>query len=231
MTRYFAPGTFAWIDLRTKDPADAKRFYAALFGWTYTDWDATYSVAALDGDAVAGLKPQAEAPSFWLNYLAVENADAVAAKTRELGGTVHAEPFDNEAGRMAVIADPTGARLALWQSREGLGACRVNDPGCLAWNELSTDDAPAAIGFYSALFGGRIERAGVRELRPDQEGTLPHWMPYFAVASVAEALARASSAGGEALAGPLDIPAGHIAILRDPQGAVLGILEGDFRES
>lgn len=29
-----APGTFAWVDLRTTDPADAKRFYAELFGWT-----------------------------------------------------------------------------------------------------------------------------------------------------------------------------------------------------
>ena len=32
-----APGTPSWTDLQTTDPAAAKAFYAALWGWTYDD--------------------------------------------------------------------------------------------------------------------------------------------------------------------------------------------------
>ena len=33
----YAPGTPSWVDLQTSDPAGAKTFYAALFGWDYDD--------------------------------------------------------------------------------------------------------------------------------------------------------------------------------------------------
>jgi len=256
----YVPGTFSWVDLGTTDPDDAKRFYGALFGWDFTDQDAgggdTYTEAAIDGDAVAGIYSQpdqqraAGVPPFWFSYVTVESADAAGARTGELGGNVHAEPFDVlEAGRMAVLADPTGAMLGVWEPRGSIGARRVNDPGCLTANELSTNDVAAAIDFYSALFGWRIEpvetgggppywlinhdgaaagqNGGMRELAREQEGVPPHWMPYFTVASADEGIARASDSGGTGLAGPVDIPAGRIAIVRDPQGAIFGIFEGD----
>lgn len=251
----YAPGTFAWVDLRTTDLADAKRFYAELFGWRYTDQDTgggrIYTVASLDGDPVAGLKPLAEgirilgASPFWLNYVAVADADAAAARTRELGGTVHAEPFDRGAQRLTVITDPTGGTLCLWRSPEGAGACRVNDPGCLSWNELSTNDGPTAIRFYSGLFGWRIEPGGAAAGKPtswtighdeatqgriggmrDSAGTPSYWMPCFTGASLDESSARASSAGGRLLGEPFDVRDGRIAVLRDPQGAEFGIFEG-----
>jgi uncharacterized protein len=256
----YAPGTFSWVDLATTDPDDAKRFYAGLFGWGYEDQDAgegrTYIEASIDGDPVAGLYSQPEeqrvqgVPPFWFNYVTVESADAASDRVGELGGSVHAEPFDVvEAGRMAVAADPTGAMLGLWEPRGSIGARRVNDPGCLTWNDLSTNDPATAIGFYSALFGWRIEpidtdggpsywaithdgaaegrNGGMRELTPEQEGVPPHWMPYFTVESADEAIERASGAGGGSLAGPIDIPTGRIAVLLDPQNAVFAIFEGD----
>ena len=254
----YAPGTFAWVDLRTTDPAGAKRFYADLFGWEYTDQGdppggRPYGVAALEGDPVSGLRPLAEAQRargvspFWYTYVNVESAEAATERTRELGGAVHAEPFDTGGGPLAaIIADPTGARLVLWESRDGVGACRVDEPGCMTWNELNTNAAAPAIEFYSALFGWRIEPidtgqgppywtighdaaahgndGGVRELAPEQERA-SHWMPYFTVVSVHDARTRAVAAGGAALAGPLDLPAGRTAIVRDPQGAALGVFE------
>jgi predicted enzyme related to lactoylglutathione lyase len=256
----YAPGTFSWVDLATTDTDDAKRFYAELFGWSYDDRDAggggTYTEASIDGDAVAGLYSQPEqqrsqgAPPFWSNYVTVASADDAASRASELGGSVHAAPFDVlDAGRMAVIADPTGAMLGVWEPGESIGARRVNDPGCMTWNELSTNDAASAIDFYSSLFGWRIEpidtgggppywsishdggaegrNGGMRELAPEQEGVPPHWMPYFTVASVDETIDRAEGAGGRSLAGPLDLPTGRIVILSDPQGAVFAIFEGD----
>lgn len=249
----YPPGTFAWVDLRTTDLVAAKRFYATLFGWSYTDADADgrpYTVASLEGDAVAGVKPLAEeqvardVSPFWLNYVAVEDADAAAARTRELGGTVHAEPFDTGAGPRSVIADPTGATLCLWQSGEGIGACRVNDPGCLTWNELSTTDVPAAIRFYTGLFGWRIEPSDTGAAPPywtighdgaaggrnggvrAASGTTARWLPYFTVAALDETLARVADAGGRLVAGPLDSRDGRTAILCDPQGAEFGVFAG-----
>ena len=58
-------------------------------------------------------------PPAWVSYVAVEDADAAAARVRQLGGTVCAEPWEvGEAGRMAVVIDPAGAAFALWQPRE-----------------------------------------------------------------------------------------------------------------
>src|SRR3954464_13081916 len=112
----FAPGTFCWIDLATTDQEAAKTFYSELFGWEIEDMPAgdgmVYSMARLNGSAAAAIAAQppqqAEAgapaappqqagagvPPAWNNYVSVESADAAAEKAGQLGGTVHAAPFD-----------------------------------------------------------------------------------------------------------------------------------------
>jgi uncharacterized protein len=50
-----------------------------------------------------------------------------------------------------------------------------------------------------------------------------HWATYFAVDDCDATLARAGELGGEAVAQPMDIPAGRFAVVRDPQGAVFGV--------
>jgi len=257
----YGPGTFCWTDLATTDPDAAKDFYARLFGWTYTDRPGgvaeTYVEAAVDGDAVAGLylqpaqQREGDVPPFWFSYVSVESAERAAERAADLGGSVHAEPADVlEAGRLAIVTDPTGAMVGLWEPKGSIGARRVNDPGCLTANELSTNDVGAAIDFYSELFGWRVQpvdtgdgppywlinhdgaakgqNGGMRELSPEQleHGVPPSWLSYFTVSSVDATVAATESAGG--LVGPvLDVPAGRIAVLRDPQGAGFGVFEGD----
>jgi len=75
-----------------------------------------YTIFRLEGrDAAAGctLRPEELSqgvPPHWKLYVAVDSADATAARAAELGGTVLAPPFDVfDAGRMAVVQDPTGA--------------------------------------------------------------------------------------------------------------------------
>src|SRR5918998_1846178 len=164
----YEPGTFCWVDLATTDPAGAKTFYGELFGWEAEDMPAgeagTYTMLRLDGDYVCGLyemdaaRSEQGAPPSWLSYVSVDDADATAARARELGGTVYGEAFDVlDAGRMAVIQDPTGAVLGAWQPRGHIGASRVNDPGCFTWNELQTRDSETAADFYAALFGWETE--------------------------------------------------------------------------
>ena len=68
----------------------------------------------------------------------------------------------------------------------------------------------------------------MRELAPEQEGVPPHWMPYFTVDAPPTTRSRPRrTSGGVARLGPLDIPAGRIAVLHDPQGAFFAIFEGD----
>ena len=256
----YEPGTFSWVDVATTDQEGAKQFYTALFGWETEDFPvpgwSTYTMCRVGGENVAAISPQPEAmasqgvPPVWNNYVTVASADETTAKAKELGGQAFMEPFDvMDAGRMAVLADPTGAALMVWEPRENIGAGRVNDPGCLTWNELSTNDTAAAERFYSELFGWRFEpmdtgggppywvirhdgaaegrNGGMRELAPQQEGAPPHWMPYFTTESVEQTIERTKELGGEAHAGPLDLPAGRIAVLTDPQGAFFAVFEGE----
>jgi uncharacterized protein len=257
----YAPGTFSWVDLATTDPGDAKRFYGELFGWELEDMPTgeeggTYTMAKVDGEYVGALsemQPQqreAGIPPYWFNYVTVASADQAADRAGELGGTVHAGPFDVlDAGRMAVVADPAGAMFGLWEARRHIGAGRVNEPGCFTWNELATSDVDGAISFYSGLFGWELEEidtgggprywtirhegaaagrnGGIRALGPAEEGVPPNWVPYFGTESVEASLERASELGGSTLVPPMEVPAGRFAGVRDPQGAAFSLFEGE----
>lgn len=248
----YEPGTFSWMELWTTDPHEAKRFYHGLFGWQTDDASTT---ATLAGKAVAAIEEQPErqrsagVPPHWLSYVTVTSADDAAARVEELGGSVHAGPFDvADAARVVILADPTGAMLGLWEPRRRVGAERVNDVGCLTSNELATDDVEAAAAFYEGLFGWSITRVGgdggpsywlihhggaaegrnggMREIGPGEAGVPPAWVPYFTCASIEETLARGVELGGATLVGVTAIPAGRFAALRDPQGAVFSVFEG-----
>lgn len=257
----YEPGTFCWTDLSTRDPDAAKRFYAELLGWEYDDQPANgsvYSMARRYGADVAAIYGQEEAeraqgvPPHWNNYVSTEDADGTAARAKELGGSVLAEPFDIfESGRMAVIADPAGAVFCVWQPREHIGAGHVNDVGCLTWNDLSTSDPERAKTFYSELFGWRFEametgdgpqywtirhdgaasgiNGGVRALSSQESdaGVPPNWMPYFTVESVEATNEQVRASGGEILYGPAQVGAGTISVLKDPTGGVFAVFEGE----
>lgn len=101
----------------------------------------------LPEQAAAGVLPH------WLCYVAVGNADESVRTARELGGTVVADPFDVMTyGRMAILNDPGGATLAIWQPGTHVGAQRVGEPGTLSWCELATREPKAAEKFYGGLF-------------------------------------------------------------------------------
>src|ERR1700737_2885981 len=124
----YTPGTFSWADLTTTDQEAAKEFYGGLFGWKANYMPAgegvVYSMQEIDGKPVAAIAPQQQAqadagvPPMWNSYITVESADAAAAKAAELGASVHAPPFDvMDAGRMAVIQDPQGAFVMVWEPK------------------------------------------------------------------------------------------------------------------
>jgi predicted enzyme related to lactoylglutathione lyase len=244
----YQPGTFSWSELVTTDAGAAKRFYTSLFGWEYDDMpipdSPPYSMAKRDGQTVAALYPSDEQPPHWNCYVTVESADDAAAKAKELGANVMAEPFDvMDAGRMAVFADPTGAVLSVWQAGTSIGGTLVNQPGALTWNDLLTPDIEKAASFYGDLFGWTTEEIptahGYRVIRnggranggmmPTAEAP-PSFLPYFGHEDTQKLLGEVEGLGGKVLNGPVQMPQGTIAVLRDPQGAVFAVWSGAYED-
>ncbi len=118
-----APGTFVWNDVLSRKPEEAGKFYCAIAGWQLFTMDmgkeGTYYLLRR-GEANEGgiiLKPaEAEGPSQWLPYVSVRKVEQSCVAAAELGGSVHVPPSDlHGAGLYAVIGDPSGALLALFQ--------------------------------------------------------------------------------------------------------------------
>jgi predicted enzyme related to lactoylglutathione lyase len=248
----YPPGTFSWVDLATNDPEGAKSFYGALLGWQYDDTpigdDQFYSMAQVDGQNVAAIGPLQGGegiPPHWNCYVTVESADTTAQRAGELGATIVAEPFDVfDAGRLAVIQDPQGAMLSVWQPKESIGATLVNVPGALTWNDLISPDVPASAAFYRDLFGWQIDEIEGSDgqywsiandgrsnggIMPMPPGSHPAWNLYFAVEDVDATVARAGELGGNTVMGPMDIPNGsRLAVLADPQNAIFSVASGEM---
>jgi predicted enzyme related to lactoylglutathione lyase len=213
-----------------------------------------YTMLKLDGKDVGALyrmpseMTSAGVPPHWLSYVSVTNADESAAKARELGGTLMKEPFDvMTVGRMAVVQDPTGAVFALWQAGTHKGAGVVNVPNSFCWNELSTSDPDKAGDFYTGLFGwgknvqqmgpefsytsfmnGDRPAGGMYKPTPEMGEIPPHWLVYFAVDDTDAMVTKANELGATTIVPPADIPGtGRFAVVRDPQGAVFGIIKLD----
>lgn len=119
MTRH---GTFCWTELLTWDVEASKRFYAALFGWTFTPSgrDDGYWFAHHQGEAVGGLFQMTEPtfsgiPSHWFSHLATDDVEASLAAAVEAGATVLRPPFRVGDLCIALIKDASGAPVGLTQ--------------------------------------------------------------------------------------------------------------------
>ena len=249
MTSY-RHGVPNWVDVSAPDVDASVAFYAAVFGWDATPDmgpDAGgYRLFLKDGQPVAGIGPLHEGQPSWSTYVNVTDIDAVVAQVSVLGGTVVVPPMDlpNDSGRMAFGLDPTGGFFGMHQAGAGhIGAVVVNEPGSVAWNELTVRDMAAATSFYDALFGWNTvpmdptEMAGYQLVNVDGRAvagvmamgdefpadTPTSWTTYFAVADLADTVARCTAAGGGVVAPPFDTPVGQMAVVHDPAGAVFAL--------
>jgi uncharacterized protein len=151
----YPAGVPCFIDTTQRDAEAAQRFYGGLFGWEFEEWlPGRYWMAKIDGLDVAGLSVLPDAQPAWNTYIEVDSVDRATADAMQLGAHVLAPPTDvPDAGRMSVIADPTGGVFRTWESREHHGAQLVNAPGSWNWSDLYTPDPSLAEPFYRALFG------------------------------------------------------------------------------
>ena len=115
---------FVHIELQTKDLAKAKEFYSRLFDWKLEDIpmpDGNSYTMVNVGEGTGGgmfVNPDPNVPPHWLAYVGVDDIRASTDKARDLGATVVRDVMEVEKyGWFSVLIDPTGAVIALWQSK------------------------------------------------------------------------------------------------------------------
>ncbi len=254
-------GSFCWFECASTNPESAREFYSSLFGWEVAevpmagDGGGHYTLFRIGGSDVAGLYPMSGpmfegASSHWSTYVATDDVDASTEKARLLGATVIAEPMDvGGVGRIAVLQDPTGAMISLFDAGEHCGSTHFGTvPNSFCWSELATRDPKGAESFYTELFSWGVKASqspgmiyteflledrpigGLMEMTPQHGDTPPNWLPYVMVEDCAAMAARAGELGGQLIVPPQDIPdTGRFSVFADPTGAVLAVFKLDSR--
>jgi len=172
VARTYPHGVTSWVDTEQADVEAARRFYEAVFGWTFVEASPPgapfrYLVAQLDGHDVGGLGGPGEpvgaatSPARWHTYVAVDDAETAARAFEEAGGTITAPPTPGGEGGVSVVGlDPGGHEIRLWQAKRRLGAQVVNAPGAWNFSDLHMPDLDAVRSFYTSLFGWEFDDVG-----------------------------------------------------------------------
>lgn len=244
-------GTTVWVDLSTTDVQGATRFYGQLLGWEHDQAESatgTYVVARIAAGDVGGIMAERPAevtagvPPAWTVVVGTDDLEATVAHARGLSGSVLQEPMPIPGGaRIAVVADPTGAILALMEAPLAGSRMVWGEPGGVCWVECLSRDPAVSRHFYEQLFGWTSEDGGtdyvVFSLDGERVGglmamppTVPaeapsYWLVYF-TADVAVTCARATELGGRVLVPTHGVGESRFAVLADPAGAVFAVLDG-----
>lgn len=105
---------FVWFHNGSERPEDATRFYEELLGWKSAAGPGMTMFAGATGP-FAGIAPKEGAVAGWVPYVQVDDVDAATARAQRLGATLMQGRTKGPAGDFAVVRDPGGAAIALWQ--------------------------------------------------------------------------------------------------------------------
>lgn len=250
-------GAPIWVDLTVQDLEAAKGFYSEIFGWEYVDAGPEYGHyhrILKDGHEVGGLMramtedgQPLEAPTVWTVYLESTDIGETMRRAEEAGAhvIVPAMPV-GDMGSMAVLIDPAGAVVGVWQRGTFAGFDLPLSTGTPVWFESMSVNFDAALPFYREVFGWEpafMAEDGSVVTEPEDGVRYPYatagagdaavaglcdakewfdqsqWRWYISVDD-ADATAEAIVArGGTLLDGPMDSPFGRVATVADPEGA------------
>ncbi len=239
------PGKPCWFELTVADTDKAKSFYRALLGWKFGKSAAPYELARLHGKVVAALvEARPDGQPSWTVYLASDDVAAAARAVTAAGGTVVQGPEEAPGGKRAIVEDPTGGRFGLWQAVSSPGSEIFDEPGAVCWAELSSRDPTSASELLESVFGFEAKQpfpgfkyvqlnidgksaAGIlgmtHEKRPNRGYAA--WLVYFQVAKTDDAVTVAVKHGGKIIEPAEDTPFGRMAIVADPFGARMALIE------
>jgi uncharacterized protein len=244
------PGKFVWADLVTDDVAAARKFYGGLFGWTFQDLGG-YTICANDDRPLCGIFQRSRPTNDtvrprWFGFISVANVARAERAVKAAGGRVVAERKKmSRRGEQAVFADSEGALFGVVKSSAGDPEDFLPDPGDWVWIQLMSRDAAKAADFYRSVAGyevmentasnrvsdyvlarGGYARAVVRTIPAGNEKLQPTWLLFVRVKNIGESVAKAKNLGGRVLVEPDPARfAGKVAVVADPTGAAIGLLE------
>lgn len=246
-------GSFSWLELATSRPSPATDFYAALMGWGFKESEqgspgGTMLATMPGGNIVCGAGPTlatARRPS-WTLFVNVQDTAASVERAVALGGSVAVDATDHLGARIAIVKDPHGASVGLWQAGDFGGLEVNNESGAMMWAEYCSRQPNESMEFYRGLFGWegdadqhnnkytllrnpRIETdvvearyvGGMVAMDETWDADVPHhWIPYFEVASLDTSLSKFRELGGKQVTPEMKIPDGKFVVANDPQDAV-----------
>lgn len=253
-TGHQIPGKFVWADLVAPDIQAARRFYRKMFGWSYRTLDGDgrpYTLASVNGQPVAGMIQRREeqthiAAGRWVGFVSVADVAAASRYTLSKGGKVLVEPHDLPArGEMAILADPDEVPIGVITSASGDRDDFLVEEGEWVWALYQSPAAASAAAFYQDLAGYEIVsgisryrtphfllvaqgylRASVLEIPVEDVRVQPGWLYFIRVDDVQRLVAKAGKLGGRVLITPRDdLLRGRLAVIADPGGAPVGLLE------
>jgi len=249
------PGKVVWVDLITPDLAGAEHFYSGMFSWTFRQIRPEYAVALLGGRPIGGILQRAVAAGqkrqpAWLTFIAVPDLQAAdkAALAHGAKSLMPPKTYPRR-GSQAIFADPEGAVFAMLSSSTGDSGDYLSGPGEWIWSSLLTSDPARSADFYKAVFGYEVydlpsddgaqhvilasddyARAAIHSLPPGHRH--PHWLNFVRVIDTQQATAQAVALGGRVLVEPfVDRHGGHVAVIADPYGAPVGLMEWTAADS
>ncbi|HEY6132327.1 MAG TPA: VOC family protein [Halioglobus sp.] len=249
----YLPGKFVRADLVTNDLPAASAFYGSLFGWQYDTYPGRAVILGDDREMGAifqrDLPPDEIRKPRWVAYMSVPDVDAAQQiVTANGGGTLLAPRAVPDLGTLAVFNDDQGAVFGAIHLNAGDPEDYLAEPGEWIWIALTSRDATKSGDFYRQLapyelFDNTLSerdgsyvlasegyaRAGLMTIPATRREVQPSWLPFVRVESIVEATATAQRLGGKVLVSPRQALAdGKVAVIADPTGAAIGILEWQF---
>jgi predicted enzyme related to lactoylglutathione lyase len=251
MQRQVGDGLFAWYDIMAVDETATNPFYSELFGWDFSAEPRPndgYRMVTFEGHGLGGSLPwkTESGRSVWMGYIQVTDIAEHVARARELGATIFVESMGiPNVGTFAVLDDPTGAPFYLYEIVPEFRALTNGydrGPGNIIWNELISNDLPAASAFYREIAGwelvpmspgplaytvAKVGGAPVAGLfQPDVPPENSAWIMSVHTADIDATLAKAGELGGSVVHAANTVPGvGRTAWIADPTGGVIGLMQ------
>lgn len=241
-------GAPCWVDLWTSDVEGSRHFYAELLGWEAQEASPEfggYFMFTREGVPIAGAMGDMgdmHADNTWKPYLASDDIEQTLKLATEQGATVQAPAGAvADLGIQAVLTDPQGLAIGVWQPGTFPGFTVINEHGAPIFFAFDTHDYRGAVDFYRQAFGWTpLEEesedghhyAGYMDPETDRPlagigdevenlvgGEAPAWSVIWQVDDVDAAVEKVVELGGTVLTPPQDGGLGRSAYVADPAGA------------
>lgn len=243
-------GKLIWADLYTSDVKASLDFYRKTFDWSvkkFGDKNARYHLLYDGEHAIAGVLARPATrnkteSALWIGSIATDSVEENVNSANQHKATIILQPHDFALyGKRAVIADPQGGVIALLdideKNKEHQKISQRWD-----WAQLFSVDTEKAAMFYKNAFNYSVERVSTEqsalylvqkgEIRasvvklPESYEQRDRWVNFIEVVNLNTTLTKAIANGATIIHQP---ESDTLAIIADPHGALLGLVEQEVK--